>query len=97
MSLYCLTYVAVRFSDEEWMLLDAGQQDLYREVMAENSGMVASLSKDPWLIFSLLLPPIHPTSPKKGVAGSEEVAKRLGNGRVLPESVGWPLPTAAFF
>uniref|UniRef100_A0A8C5SYW2 KRAB domain-containing protein n=1 Tax=Laticauda laticaudata TaxID=8630 RepID=A0A8C5SYW2_LATLA len=40
--------VAVRFTDEEWMLLDAGQQDLYREVMAENSGMVASLSKDPW-------------------------------------------------
>ncbi|XP_026548444.1 uncharacterized protein LOC113430195, partial [Notechis scutatus] len=40
--------VAVHFTDEEWMLLDAGQQDLYREVMAENSGMVASLSKDPW-------------------------------------------------
>ncbi|XP_058026775.1 zinc finger protein 354C-like isoform X2 [Ahaetulla prasina] len=53
--------VAVHFTDEEWMLLDAGQQDLYREVMAENSGMVASLIQE-------LQPEINAKDQKAGAA-----------------------------
>ena len=36
---------AVRFSEEEWALLDPAQKSLHKEVMEENRGILASLGK----------------------------------------------------
>lgn len=38
--------LAVRFSEEEWRLLEEGQREFYREVMRENYETLVSVGKD---------------------------------------------------
>ncbi|XP_045433291.1 zinc finger protein 92 homolog isoform X17 [Pipistrellus kuhlii] len=60
--------VAVRFSREEWRLVDEAQRRLYLRVMLENFALVSSLGKTHGLTWdsgwTLLPPPLGSLSPR---------------------------------
>ncbi|XP_058537396.1 protein KRBA1 isoform X3 [Ochotona princeps] len=69
--------LAVRFSEEEWRLLEEGQREFYREVMRENYETLVSVGTSELLPLSAFLSPMEPG---KAVLGREHAAK----GQELP-------------
>ncbi|XP_053241011.1 zinc finger protein 772-like [Podarcis raffonei] len=67
----CFEDIAVRFTAEEWVLLDPDQRALHKDVMEENRGIVASLDCDELEIESKGDNEKFPREEKPGITGNE--------------------------
>ncbi|KAM9651444.1 protein KRBA1 [Trichechus inunguis] len=72
--------VAVRFSRDEWRLLEEGQRVFYQDVMRENYAALASLGTAELLPLSAFLSPTEPEGAMGGRSPADEEQEPHGQG-----------------